>query len=150
MAGNYLPAQAGLPFLVYEGTIQAMNLDELARVRFSDISPDRLKRLFKIYDQTVGGTATYRLDNNFPIDYYVAQLRELNNPGGILEWRFGSSISGDSKLILKRVGLDDDFPVVVYFSPNVDKFESLDAESLGEAFNIAVIGFLREEKLLAK
>lgn len=127
-----------------------MNMEELARVSLSDITPQRLERLFEIYDQTVGGAATYRLANNFPIGYYVSQLGELNKAGGILEWRFGSRVSMDSKLVLRKNNLDEDPAVIVYFSPNVDGPEASAAESLREAFNIAVIGFLREEGLMAE
>ncbi len=116
----------------------AMNWNELARVGLSEISSERLERLFEIYDQIVGGTATYRLANNFPIDRHASQLGELRTLG-ILEWRFGSRISVNSKLSLRRDVLVDDPVVVVYFNPNVDEPEMSAAEPLIEAFNLAVI-----------
>ena len=143
MAGNYLP------FFGFWSKIQAMNENEFARVSLSDITPLRLERLFEIYDETVGGAATYRLAHNFPISYYMSQLEELRT-SRILEWRFGSRISMDSKLFLQRTGLNEDSVVAVYFSPNVDGPETSAAESLRKAFNVAVIGFLREEGLMAE
>ncbi len=125
-----------------------MNWNELARVSFSEITPQRLERLFELYDQTVGGAATHRL-TSYPIDRYVSQLGEVKTMG-IIKWRFGSSISRDSKLAFRRDGLSDDLVVVVYFDPNVDEPKISAAESLGKAFNIAVVGFLRGEGLMAE
>lgn len=118
---------------------------EAARLRLSALNAEVFRRILEIYDETVDGRALFAV-SKWPMNHVANIVIARLGTGGLEELRYGSGISGDSKLVLQahRPDPDQEFMVEVRFSPNVDLAQMAEAGLLGEAFNTMMAEYLQE------
>lgn len=111
----------------------------MLRMKLSDLTYEILEEIVKIYDKTVGGHGSQYL--------HPGDLDDVRRQSSV-ERRFGSKVTGHSKLWIQRDWSYDEPAIYFRFDPNTITGEN---EKLGEElkkkFEQAVDDFLRKQGL---
>ena len=116
----------------------------MLRMRLSKLTYETLERIVKIYDETVGGHGSHYLRPN-ALDYAKEEL-QFGHP---VEFRFGSKVTGHSKLWIHRDWSYAEPAIYFSFGPNTDsRYEDEElAKKLGADFEKVINSFLKKEGL---
>ena len=115
-------------------------------IRLESLTEEVLRRVIELYDETVGGHGL-RYFNSGTLEYAKEMLMNRSS----VEWRFGSRLSGHSKLWIQfnyRTRLSE--PVIYFsFGANVDESPGIrrKVQKLEANFSHAVSEFLKEKGL---
>ncbi len=115
-------------------------------MRLADLTNEILHEVIELYDKVVGGNGL-RYFNSGTLQYAIELLEKRSS----VEWRFGSRLSGHSKLWIQRdyrIHLSE--PVIYFsFGANVDESPGIrkKVQKLEANFNDAVSKLLREKGL---
>lgn len=112
-------------------------------IRLASLTNEVLHGVIKLYDEVVGGHGLRYFDSGTL--QYAKELLERSWP---VEWRFGSHLSGHSKLWIQRDYRTHLSEPVIYFSfgANVDKSPGIrkKVQKLEANFSHAVSRFFKE------
>jgi hypothetical protein len=114
-------------------------------IKFSDITAERLMEIYKIYDETVDGVAVY-IGGHATMYHFMIQA----NQGSYVEFRFGSRLDANSKLLARVEGhtVDGDSVFGFGFNANLDPSERLqrhkDSDELEAKFQKAVSNYIKQ------
>jgi hypothetical protein len=117
----------------------------MLRMRLSELTYEILEKVVKIYDETVGGYGSHYLRPS-ALDYIKKEF-QLGHP---VEYRFGSRVTGHSKLWIQCEFFHEEGPAIYFcFGPNTDsRYEDEElAKKLGADFEKAIDSFLKKEGL---
>ena len=115
-------------------------------IRLESLTEEVLRRVIELYDETVGGNGS-RYFNSGTLQY----VKEMLTNRSSVEWRFGSRLSGHSKLWIQldyRTRLSE--PVIYFsFAANVDESPGIRkrVQKLEANFSRSVSEFLEERGL---
>jgi len=118
----------------------------MLRMKRSDLTYEILQEIVKLYDETVGGHGSRYVN-----PWTLKDLEERNLQGrNAIEWRFGSKVTGHSKLWIhfEVPGAPAEERVYFRFGPNTSQGEN---EKLGrqliKKFEKVIDKFLKERGL---
>src|SRR3990167_2395298 len=115
-------------------------------IRLESLTEEVLRRVIELYDETVGGHGL-RYFNSGTLEYAKEMLTNRSS----VEWRYGSRLSGHSKLWIQlnhRTCLSE--PAIYFsFGANVDESPGIrkKVEKLESRFSRVVSDFLKEKGL---
>jgi len=119
----------------------------MLKMRLVDLTGKIIEDVVKIYDKTVGGHGVHYLRS---ID--IEELSKTLRSGQPIEWRFGSKVTGHSKLWIhpERSRIDDRWLIYFRFGANIDpgagENEKL-AETLAINFQKEINKYLEQNNL---
>jgi hypothetical protein len=116
----------------------------------SHLTPEILDEIARIYKQTVSGRDFQ--DSSLDSRTEILQVRADLSRGNATEWRFGSKLTYNSKLTIRRDSrIEDDQLVKFTFFPNLDTMEENlfgdEPERLRQEFKSKVSDFLQSQGL---
>ncbi len=115
-------------------------------IRLESLTEEVLRRVIEIYDEIVGGHGLKYFDSG-TLQYAKEMLMNRSS----VEWRFGSRLSGHSKLWIQRDYRTHLHESAIYFSfgANVDESPGIRKKviALETQFSRAVSEFLEEKGL---
>lgn len=119
----------------------------IVSMRLVDLTDEVLREIIELYDEVVGGNGLRYFDSGT-----LQYAKELLEKRSSVEWRFGSCLSGHSKLWIQRNWRGKSSDQLIYFScgANVDMESAKirkEVKKIETNFNDAVSEFLRAKGL---